>query len=56
MEKLGKDLNGIDAIFLDLDGTIYMGNKMIDGAVDFLNRIEKKGIRRFFYLIIQVNQ
>ena len=48
MEKLGKDLNGIDAIFLDLDGTIYMGNKMIDGAVDFLNRIEKKGIRRFF--------
>ena len=48
MEKLGKDLSGIDAIFLDLDGTIYMGNKMIDGAVNFLNRIEKKGIRRFF--------
>ena len=40
--------NPYSVIFLDLDGTIYMGENLIEGAVDFLNRIEKKGIRRFF--------
>ena len=48
MEKLAKNLTDIEAVFLDLDGTIYMGDNLIEGAVEFLNRIEKKGIRRFF--------
>ena len=48
MENLAKNLTGIEAVFLDLDGTIYMGDNLIEGAVEFLNRIEKKGIRRFF--------
>ena len=48
MDKLARNLNGIEAIFLDLDGTIYMGDNLIEGAIDFLNRIEERGIRRFF--------
>ena len=48
MEKLDKNLDGIEAVFLDLDGTIYMGENLIEGAVDFLNRVEERGIRRFF--------
>ena len=48
MEKLAKNLTNIEVVFLDLDGTIYMGDNLIEGAVEFLNRIEKKGIRRFF--------
>ncbi len=48
MEKLTKELTDIEVVFLDLDGTIYMGEDLIEGALDFLNRIEKKGIRRFF--------
>ena len=45
---LDNSLDGIEAIFLDLDGTIYLGGDLIDGAVDFLGRLEDSGIRRFF--------
>ncbi len=45
---LDSSLDGIEAIFLDLDGTIYLGGDLIDGAVDFLGRLEASGIRRFF--------
>jgi len=48
MQNLTRNLDGIEAVFLDLDGTIYMGDNLIEGAVNFLNRIEEKGIRRFF--------
>ena len=48
MGKMTTNLENIEAIFLDLDGTIYMGEHLIDGAIDFLNRIEKRGIRRYF--------
>ena len=41
-------LDGIEAIFLDLDGTIYLGGDLIEGAVQFLDRLEDRGIRRFF--------
>ena len=48
MDLLSKSLDGIDAIFLDLDGTIYLGGEPIEGALDFLERLKQKGIRRFF--------
>ena len=48
MQNLTSNLDGIEAVFLDLDGTIYMGDNLIEGAVNFLNRIEERGIRRFF--------
>ena len=42
------DLTGIDAVFLDLDGTIYLGGDLIPGAIEFLNRCEERGVSRFF--------
>lgn len=41
-------LDGIKAVFLDLDGTIYLGSNLIEGAESFLSRLEESGIRRFF--------
>ncbi len=45
---MNKSLNGIKAIFLDLDGTIYLGGNLIDGAIEFLNQCEENGVQRFF--------
>ena len=45
---MDNSLEGLEAIFLDLDGTIYLGSELIDGALDFLNRCEKRGIKRYF--------
>ena len=42
------NLSQIDAVFLDLDGTIYLGGDLIPGAIEFLNRCDEKGVRRFF--------
>ena len=41
-------LENVDAVFLDLDGTIYLGGDLIEGALDFLARCDQKGVRRFF--------
>tara|TARA_B110000444_G_scaffold35323_1_gene30758 strand:- start:15646 stop:16440 length:795 start_codon:yes stop_codon:yes gene_type:complete len=46
--KLDKELSEIDAVFLDLDGTIYLGGELIPGALDFLKRCDERGIKRFF--------
>jgi HAD superfamily hydrolase (TIGR01450 family) len=45
---MDKSLDGIKVVFLDLDGTIYLGDELIDGAVEFLNRCEERGVQRFF--------
>ena len=45
---MNESLDGIKAIFLDLDGTIYLGGELIEGALEFLNRCEQKGVQRFF--------
>ena len=46
--EISQSLDGIKAIFLDLDGTIYLGDSLIDGALDFLGRLEERGIKRYF--------
>jgi len=48
LSRLDSSLEGIDAVFLDLDGTIYLGGKPIDGALEFLERLKVRGIKRFF--------
>ena len=48
MKETSASLDGIKAVFLDLDGTIYLGSDLIEGAQSFLNRLEEKGIMRFF--------
>ncbi len=46
--EIGESIDGVEAIFLDLDGTIYLGDELIDGALEFLSRLDARGIRRFF--------
>ena len=41
-------LKEIDAVFLDLDGTIYLGGELIEGALEFLARCDEKGVKRYF--------
>ncbi len=45
---IDESLDGIEAVFLDLDGTIYLGDHLIDGALEFLDRLRNKRIPRFF--------
>ena len=46
--ELDETLDGISAVFLDLDGTIYLGDSLIDGALGFLDRLEERGVSRYF--------
>ena len=45
---MGTSLEGIKAVFLDLDGTIYLGGKLIDGALEFLDRCDEQDVQRYF--------
>jgi len=45
---IGSKLEGVKAVFLDLDGTIYLGGNLISGALEFLKRCEEQGVQRFF--------
>ena len=40
---MGTALEGVKAVFLDLDGTIYLGGQLIPGALDFLSRCDRTG-------------
>ena len=44
MEKL----ENIKCYLLDMDGTIYLGNELIDGAREFLEKLKEKNIRYIF--------
>ena len=44
MEKL----ENIKCYLLDMDGTIYLGNELIDGAKEFLEKLKEKNIRYIF--------
>lgn len=41
-------LPNVKAVFLDLDGTIYLGSNLIDGALEFLQRCDDNDVKRFF--------
>ena len=43
-----QSLKDKEVFFIDLDGTIYIGNKIIDGALNFINQLYKKGKLHFF--------
>ena len=47
-DNMDNNLDGVEAIFLDLDGTIYLGGDLIPGALEFLERCDEKGVKRFF--------
>tara|TARA_B100000945_G_C20404527_1_gene609266 strand:+ start:1225 stop:2019 length:795 start_codon:yes stop_codon:yes gene_type:complete len=46
--KLNIELEGIEAVFMDLDGTLYLGGNLIDGVNDFLDRLDKRSIKKFY--------
>ena len=37
---MDSSLSEIDAVFLDLDSTMYLGSHLIDGALELLDRCE----------------
>jgi len=41
-------INQIKCFLLDMDGTIYLGNELIDGALDFLNTIKRQNKKYIF--------
>ncbi len=43
-----RDIKNIDCFLLDMDGTIYLGDKLIDGARDFLQTLEAQGKKVIF--------
>ena len=45
----GRILSNITCFALDMDGTVYLGEKWIDGAMEFLRRIKQSG-RRYVFL------
>lgn len=42
-------LKGIGLFVLDMDGTFYLGNQVIEGAIDFVRYVEKRGCRVLFF-------
>mgnify|MGYP001182947113 CR=1 FL=1 len=48
MTKITNKLENIKALFLDLDGTIYLGNELIEGALEFLERCKNNDVKCFF--------
>ena len=42
-------LKDIDLFVLDLDGTFYLGNNIIDGSLEFLKAVKKAGKRYMFF-------
>ena len=43
-----KNISEIKNWLLDMDGTIYLGEELIPGALDFLNGIKRRGGRAIF--------
>lgn len=42
-EQLRARLRGIRCFMLDMDGTFYLGNQILPGSLDFLDKVEKTG-------------
>lgn len=42
------NLNDIELFLLDMDGTIYLGNDLFDGSIDFIQKIIKKNKKYVF--------
>lgn len=38
-------LRKIKCFVMDLDGTVYLGKRILDGAIDFLHTLEKNKIK-----------
>ena len=43
------DIKDIELFMLDMDGTLYLGEQVIKGAVEFIDRIKAKGAKVIVY-------
>ena len=49
MEDLRKKLLGDTELFvLDMDGTFYLGEKLLPGALDFVRQVEGEALSVFY--------
>jgi HAD superfamily hydrolase (TIGR01450 family) len=48
MPEFDRSLRGKKIVFLDLDGTVYMGDTLIPGARSFLQDLDERGILTYF--------
>jgi HAD superfamily hydrolase (TIGR01450 family) len=42
-------ITDIQCFLLDMDGTFYLGNKLIEGSLEFVNYLKSEG-KKFFFL------
>lgn len=42
-------IHGVKAVAFDLDGTIYQGNKMMDGVIELIDFLKRKCIKIFYF-------
>lgn len=49
MEHKKNILNDIDLFVLDMDGTFYLGEAILPGALEFLKEVERSGKRYLFF-------
>ena len=54
MMKKEEALNGVKLFVLDMDGTVYLGDNMIDGALDFIHDVETSKDRDFISLFSSI--
>ena len=47
-EQLRERLRKIKCFMLDMDGTFYLGNQILEGSLDFLDAVEATGRRVLF--------
>lgn len=48
-QKRAELLKNIDLFVLDMDGTFYLGDHVIDGALEFVRYVEEKGRKILFF-------
>ena len=49
LETKKKILDSTDLFVLDMDGTFYLENDILDGSLDFLDSVKKAGKRYIFF-------
>lgn len=42
-------LNDVKLFVLDMDGTVYLGNNLIEGSLDFIHKVKETGRRFIFF-------
>ena len=49
MQKKEDALKGVELFVLDMDGTVYLGDQLIEGALDFIREVDASEDRDFIF-------